>query len=167
MKNAALGEFIKFRAGGMRPRTMIRWFWLALFLAAPLWVTAAEEKPLIFYVQLIRGGNEEKPPEAKAKPVGPKLSQLLTPVFRWKHYWEVSEHEVKVSPGKVTKLPLKVRDLEIQLLPEDQLELRLYQKGKLVRTSRQKLKSASIEVMGGSPNDDNAWFVVVRKDKPQ
>lgn len=138
-----------------------------LFLAAPLWAQAAEEKPQIFYVQLIRGSNDEKPPEAKAKPVGPKLSQILTPVWRWKHYWEVSQHEVKVTPGKVTKLPLKVRDLELQLLPEEQLESRLFEKGKLVRTSRQKVDLARPVVMGGSPNDNNAWFVVVRKDKPQ
>src|SRR5512147_1857439 len=98
---------------------MNRLFWLLLFLVAPFLGKAAEEKPQVFYVQLIRGSNDEKPPEAKAKPVGPKLSQMLTPVWRWKHYWQVGEHEVKVSPGKVTKLPLQVRDLEIQLVSEE------------------------------------------------
>jgi hypothetical protein len=92
---------------------------------------------------------------------------MLTPVWRWKYYWQVGEHEVKVSPGKVTKLPLQVRDLELQLVSEEQVESRLFEKGKLVRTSRQKVSTAAPIVMGGSPNDKNAWFVVVRKDKPQ
>ncbi len=141
-------------------------FGLCLFLAAAFWLQAAEEKPVLLYVQLIRGTNDEKPPEKNAKRVGPKLSQLLTPVFRWKHYWEVRQEEVKVSPRQTLKLGLKVRDLEIKLQPDGQLELRLFTNGKLVRTSRQKLKADTMEIMGGNKEDDNAWFVVVRRDKP-
>lgn len=142
------------------------WLYIILVLAAPALVFSAEEKTVVFYVQLIRGTNDEKPPEPNAKPVGPKLSQMLVPVFRWKNYWEVSQHEVKVKPAQVTKLPLKVRDLEIQLTG-DTIELRLFQKGKLVRTLRQKQAGFGMQIMGGTREDDNAWFVVVRQDKPQ
>jgi hypothetical protein len=142
-------------------------FWLLVFLVLPLWANAADDNAQVFYVQLIRGSNDEKPPESQAKAVGPKMSQVLTPVFKWKYYWQVSEQEVSVAPAKVSKLNLQVRDLELQIMPEDQVEARLYEKGKLMRTSRQKVSAAAPLVMGGSPNDNNAWFIVVRKDKPQ
>ena len=142
------------------------WLCLSLLLGTCFVLVGAESQPTIFYIQLIQGTEKNTPPEPKAKLVGPKMSEKLAR-FRWKYYWEINQQDVKVVPGKTTKLGLKVRDLEIDLQPKEQLELRLYQKGKLVRTSRQKLQADSFEIMGGAREDDNAWFVVVRRDKPQ
>jgi hypothetical protein len=154
---------MKSRGNPSKP-VMKRSFWLLLFLLAPLWAHAADD---VFYVQVIRGSNDEKPPESQAKAVGPKMSQVLTPVFKWKYYWLVSEQEVTVASNKVSKLSVQVRDLEIQVMPEEQVEVKLFEKGKLMRTSRQKISPSAPLVMGGSPNDNNAWFIIVRKDKPQ
>jgi len=129
--------------------------------------SSAETQAVNLYVQFIRGTNDEKPKERSWKPIGPKLSKRLSPVFQWKNYWEMSLQEITVERRKVNKISLnKVRDLEIRLVNEKEIEFRLYRKGQLTRTSRQQINSKEMEIIGGTQDDETSWFVVVRHDKP-
>lgn len=145
---------------------MIRSLTCITFLAVALALTA-QQKPVTMYVQLIRGTNKEKPPQADWKPIGAKLSEQLTPVFRWPHYYEVKRQTATIYPKKTSRLALTDdRALEIELLDAGQSELRLYRKDKLVRRSRQPFDS-KLAIMGGDGEKDQSWFIVVRKDKPR
>ena len=123
--------------------------------------------PQTYYVQLIRGTDQERQPEANWKPVGPKLANRLSPVFRWKHYWEVNCQPVSVETGKVSRCRLNdVREIEIELSSPSEIEFRLYSKGKLMEKSRH-LAHTRMGIMGGERTKNESWFVVVRRDKPQ
>ena len=129
----------------------------------------AGSPPLIFYTQLVQASDRDKPQESSWRPVGPKLSRQLCPKFRWKNYWEVDRQTVSVQPGKVTRVRLNPeRTIEIELRGQDESEIRLFTKGVLVRRSRQSIESCMSIMggMGGSRENEDSWFVVVRRDKP-
>jgi len=127
----------------------------------------AEGQPLIYYVQLIRGTDQEHRQEAAWKPIGPKLANRLSPVFRWRNYWEVSCQPVFVEKGKVSRCRLSdVREVEIALINPSEIEIKLYLKSVLMEKSRQLVRT-HMAIMGGDRIKDESWFVVVRREKPQ
>ena len=126
----------------------------------------AEGEASTYYIQLIRGTDQDRRQEATWKPVGPKLANRLSPVFRWKNYWEVNCLPVAVEKGKVCRCRLSdVREVEIEQSNPSELEIRLYLKGKLMEKSRQ-LVHTRMGIMGGERTKGESWFVVVRRDKP-
>jgi len=141
-------------------------FWFLIALCSLSGGVVAGDDPVTFYVQLLRGTNEEKTEDIKIKEVGPKLRKKLSPVFRWKNYWEVSRTTVTVGKGKAGRIQLpNAHALEIELLNPAESEVRLYLNGALRRKSRQPIHNR-MTIMGGDNNDD-CWFVVVRRDPPQ
>ncbi len=143
---------------------------LCLLLIASWGAAGAEFNPdgsLTCYLQLVRGTNDPKPQDVNWKPIGPKLSKRLATVFRWNYYWEVSCHPLSVTKAKPAKTRVGTeREVEIRLAGDNESELRLFRKGKLVRTSRQSL-DARMHMTGWDREKDEAWFVVVRTEKPQ
>jgi len=138
---------------------------LLLFLGTTA-VCPADPAAVTFYTQLIHASDQDRPPEPSWKPVGPKVSRRLCPKFRWKNYWEVGRQTVSVHPGKVTRVRLNPeRELEIELRSQDESEIRLFSRGVLMRRSRQSIQS-NMSIMGGTRENDDSWFVVVRRDKP-
>lgn len=141
---------------------------LTILICACVSSFGGEKSSLTLYVQVIRGTNSEKPQDPAWKPVGQKLSKRLSPVFRWKSYWEVGLHEVAVEKGKPNKVRLNdLRRLEIEKIQDNQLEFRLYRKDQLTRKSKHNVKSLDMAIIGGSGDDDSCWFVVVRREPPQ
>src|SRR5437763_2282870 len=148
--------------------SMNRWIWLLLLFgwASPA-LAGIDAEPTTFYVQLIRGTDQERRQEASWKPIGAKLSQRLSPIFRWKKYWEVNCQPISVEMGKISRSRLSdVRQVEIEPITPSEIEIRLFLKGKLMEKSRQ-LAQAHMAIMGGDRTKDESWFVVVRSDKPQ
>ncbi len=137
---------------------------LLLLVAGCHRATQTSGTPL--YVQLVRGNDQDAAPAPGSKPVGPVLDEKLKSVFRWKHYWELKNDVVVVQPGQRVRRRLTAdRELEIRLLNPQHLCVRLYFKGHPTRERFQPLSDA-FYVTGGEHGEDEAWFVVVRKDKP-
>lgn len=140
-------------------------FGLLVLLAVNV-AAAADDQPVVFYTQLIRGTDQEQLRQQNWKPVGPKLSKKLCPKFRWRNYWEVSRKTLNVQSGKATRVRLsQEREIEIELRNKEESEIRLYTAGKLVRKSRQPLQS-KMTIMGGGAEEADCWFIIVRRDKP-
>jgi len=138
---------------------------LSLTLFAIALVAGLEDSSITFCIQLIRGTNLEEPQNASWKPVGPRLTKRLSPVFRWKAYWEVSRHAAKVDLGKTTRVRLsKEREVEIKLMDREKAEVRLFVNGKLSRTSKQSIDTR-IWVLGGDKEMDESWFIVVKREQ--
>jgi len=142
---------------------------LYLLLLSPLGLfqaPAADTERILYYVQLVRGNNEEKSPDAASKPVGPKLSQELRRVFAWKSYWEASRHQVEVGPSRKVRVKLNAdRELEIDLGTMGKARLTAYSEGKPV-SEITRLPNEKLTIMGGDRDRQSAWFIVVRRDKP-
>jgi len=137
---------------------------LICFLAT--FLRAANPQPTTtLYVQVIRGSDQTKPTGANYQEIGPKLSAKLSPVFRWKHYWETERKKVQLDGGKTTKVPLaNQRSLEIERLKSGELEVRLFRRTGLVTKSRQACDHMAI--LGGEEAGKESFFVIVRSDEP-
>ena len=143
--------------------------WVVCTLAVALCAGQAygKEEPVAYFVQTIVGTNREKPPEGeKWKQVGPNLVKELSLVFKWKRYWQAGCQKIEVFEGKVSRIQLtKERELEVDRRGDGQLELRLFRDGKLVRRMKDLVSHRRV-IMGGDSSKDEAWFVVIRRDKP-
>ena len=138
---------------------------MCIFLTAIAHAVAAEHSTL--YVQVIWGTDQQKPAGANFREIGPKLSAKLSPVFRWKHYWETERKKVQVDPAKVTKVLLgHQRTLEIEHLKSGDTEVRLTRRSGLVTKARQTSKGR-MTILGGEDSSKDSFFVVVRPDEPK
>jgi hypothetical protein len=119
------------------------------------------------YVQVIWGTDKDRPAGTTYPAVGPKLSAKLSPVFRWKHYWETERKKVQIDPAKVTKVALaNQRTLEIERLKSGETEVRLFRRSGLVTKNRQPSHERMI-ILGGEDSTRDSFFVVVRPDEPK
>jgi len=138
---------------------------VSIFLGLIPFSAAADQKT--YYVQFVQGTNEERPPSATARRIGPRLSQKLAPVFRWKYYWELDRQEITTEAHRVRVVRLNAsRSLEIEPVAKNRIELRLYRDSALVRRYRYQSDKKMMAIMGGEQGADNAWFVVVRSEEP-
>jgi len=145
---------------------MKAFFLSVMVLAGTFAISCGAGEATTFYAQLIRGTDREMPEQVSWKPAGPKLSKQLSPKFRWKNYWEVSRHVISVQAGKVTRTRLNPdREIEIDLRGAREYEVRLFVKGQLTCRSKQSMQSG-MSITGGPRENDESWFVVVRRDKP-
>ena len=137
---------------------------LICFLSIIIHAAAVESS--VLYVQVIRGSDQERPVGASYHEVGPKLSAKLSPVFRWKHYWETERKKVQLDAGKITKVALaNQRSLEIERLKSGDLEVRLFRRTGLVTKTRQAC-DGRMAILGGEESGKESFFVVVRSDEP-
>jgi hypothetical protein len=145
--------------------------WLGMALAALCGfgaMGADEAEKVTFYVQLIRGSDAEERPTPECKPVGPKLSAKLRPVFHWKHYWEINRQQVALAHGGKARVRLsKERDVEIDLGDPAKRKVTAFKDGKPVARATRSAGDAMTVIGGERDGDTNtAWFIIVRRDKP-
>lgn len=134
------------------------------FLFVALGAMASADQGRTIYVQFIRG-TDQACTGANCREIGPKLSRKLSPVFRWKHFWEVDRKKLSVSK-KITKMELPGdRKLEIQFTKADEIEVRLYRRTGLVTRTRHPTNNP-LCVLGGEEENHESFFVVVRQDEP-
>jgi hypothetical protein len=139
---------------------------ILLALAVPL-IAGPESSSVKLWVQLVHAAKTPSVQPAHWKPIGPELNKRLTDVFRWRDYYEVARQEISVEPGKITKTLLaKDREVVVTYKSPTELIVRLYRQGELVRKAERGLNQ-KMTIMGGDANDQEAWFVVVRRDKPK
>lgn len=142
---------------------------LALLAGAGLLLGAtasAAEKPLIYYVQLIRCSDQDQAPEPGSHRVGPKLTERFQGVFRCKSYWEISQEKIEILPQKKARVRLRNgRDVEIDLTQSGKRRVTTFHSGRLIDRTIEPA-SENMTLIGGDRDQTSHWFIVVRRDKP-
>ncbi|MBM3837694.1 MAG: hypothetical protein FJ398_06975 [Verrucomicrobia bacterium] len=141
-------------------------FFVPLFLGLvfTLGIESAEPKggDRKFEAQLIWGTDKEKPDDPKLKKVDPELVAGLQKIFRWAHYYQVTNVTfvvpLKPKPGTRVKLSDKC-DIEVSDKGKPMTEVKLFGEEKLVRTINQAIPQCL--VIGGDVPNQTAWFVVL------
>ena len=137
----------------------------ATMLALPSWAGAVE-KPLVYYVQLIRCSDQEHAPEPGSRRIGPKLAERFQCVFRCKSYWEISQEKLEVIPNQSARVRLhNGRDVEIDLKQAGKRRVSTFYKGHLIDRTVEP-SSENMTLIGGDRDQASHWFIVVRRDKP-
>lgn len=130
-----------------------------VFCVLPARAAAGEVK---FEAILVWGTNDDKSPDPNHKPVSEAMKKRLKN-FKWTHYFEVARKEFKV--GKDEKKVEMSKDcvVIIKSLGDDQFEVSLIGKGKVVGTIKQKLHKDKCVVTGGDASNSTGWFVVIKR----
>ena len=135
----------------------------ALMAVAGSAATAEPSKAI--YVQFILG-TDKSCPQANCREIGPKLSKKLSPVFRWKHFWEIDRKKLVVQAKKTTRIELAGdRKMEINFTKSDEVEVRLYRRTGLITKTRHSF-GGPMSILGGEEDTHDSFFIVVRGDEP-
>jgi hypothetical protein len=118
-----------------------------------------------FEAILIWGTNNEKSPDPKLKPVGPKLEAKLKKLpFKWEHYFEVNRETFSIPDGQTKKVKMSEDcDIKVHRLDAEKVEVQLFGKKKLVGNISQKLPKGECLLTGGNATNSTGWFVVLRQ----
>jgi hypothetical protein len=142
----------------------------AICVLAIVWLfgisSSAEEKPSTYYVQLIRGSEQEQAPEPGSRRVGPKLAGRFECMFHCHSYWEICQEKVEVLPGRVAHVRLRNdREVQIDLTQPGKRRVSAFRKGRLMDRTVEPAGD-DMTLIGGDRDQNSHWFVVVRRDKP-
>ena len=144
-------------------RTILGVLFVAFILNGAL---PAEHRSNTFYVQLVRGNNEDAPPQPGSHPVGIKVARHLRSALNWKSYWELDCRQIAVCSGKTTRVCLsKDREVEIDLSNHNRRKVTAFENGRIVQRMLRPV-GEGMTVIGGERDNESAWFIVVRRDKP-
>ena len=147
----------------MKPLSIL----LMLLVAATGCRPAAKGSSATFYLQLVQANDSALPPTPRSRPVGRKLQKRLQCALKWSRYWEMQRHAMVVLPGRATRERLDSgQTVELEMLNTDQVAVRIYSGGKLIRNRTQPAANAFC-IAGARAEDDHPWFIVVRRDPPQ
>lgn len=125
------------------------------------------QKPLVYYVQLIRCFDQDQSPEPGTRRVGPKLAEKFQCVFRCKSYWEINQQKIELVPQHIARARLgNGREVEIDLTQAGKRRVSTFHKGRLIDRTIEPL-GESMTLIGGDRDQTSHWFIVVRRDKPQ
>ena len=151
----------------MRAPALQRLFGVVLLaLTAMYLASAAEPEKMTYYVQLIRGNNDDKPPVPGAKRIGLKLANNFRPIFKWESYWEINRQRIELAHGQKSRLKLsKEREVEIDLTEAGKRKVTVYSDGREVSRAT-RLSDEAMTIIGGDRDTNSVWFIVVRRDEP-
>jgi hypothetical protein len=149
-----------------------RW-WLAagLVLALALAAPAVRAMDLKLRGQLIWGTNDPKPKDGDCTDVDSALKARLSRVFKWQNYFQIKALDILVPPGDAKRVRMSDKcELELKLVDDFTLEVKLFGEGKLVKTVRQSvqtLRQGELSILAGDSKDrfGDAWFVVLSLPK--
>src|SRR5215475_14550651 len=118
-----------------------------------------EHQSNTFYVQLVRGNNEDAPPESGGRPVGIKVARHLRSALNWKNYWEINRRQVTVCSGKTTRVCLsKEREVEIDLTKGKCRKVTAFENGRVVQRMVRPA-GEGMTLIGGERDSESAWFI--------
>jgi len=144
--------------------SVFKWH-LGLVLAAiffgvlPARATAGEVK---FEAVLVWGTNDDTSPDPNHKPVSEAMAKRLKD-FKWTHYFEVARKPISVAKDEKKVEMSKDCVVTIKALGDDQFEVSLIGKGKVVGTIKKKIQKDGCLVTGGNATNSTGWFVVIKR----
>jgi hypothetical protein len=129
-------------------------------------LASAADKPMVYYVQLIRCSDQDRAPEPGSRRIGPKLTERFECVFRCKTYWEISQEKLEVMPNRSARVRLRNgRDVEIDLKQPGKRRVATFYNGRLIDRTVEPT-GENMTLIGGDRDQASHWFIVVRRDKP-
>jgi len=146
----------------------MKWFVVVLAMILAIAVKAGlESEKIAYYVQLIRGSDQEQSPVANARKITPKLAGAFRSVFKWRTYWEISSRRVDLESGRATRIRLNPeREVEIDLSAPGRRAVTAFLNGKMVQRTVCP-RSENRTLIGGDRDGNSAWFIIVSRYKPE
>jgi hypothetical protein len=121
----------------------------------------------MYYVQLIRGTDQDQSPDRNSKRIQPHLAVAFHSVFKWKSYWEINSRQVELQAGRTTRVRLNPeREVEIDLTDPSRRAVTAILNGKKVQRTVSP-RGEERTLIGGDRDGNSAWFIVVSRNTPK
>jgi hypothetical protein len=146
----------------------MKWLLVILMLGVATAAGRAGSKtePVAYYVQLIRGSDQDHLAESNGKRIHPHLAEAFHSVFKWKTYWEISSRHVELEAGRATRVRLNPeREVEIDLTDPSLRAVTAFLNGKRIQRTVSP-RSEQRTLIGGDRDGNSAWFIVVSRNSP-
>jgi len=138
----------------------VRTFFLAVAMLTATSVAVLADD-LKLQAKLIWGSNDN-PEDIKHKPVGHELAETLQRMFKWKNYYEITNHIGTIPLNKSCDFKMSSRCmLKIKNLGSSRVEVSCIGEGKQVSKGTHTLPAKWL-VLGGNDTNNTAWFVGLR-----
>lgn len=112
---------------------------------------------------LIWGCDDENPKDQTIKPVDAEMSKRLHGIFKWKHYFIVT-NMTAVVPEKMSKKMVLSKKCEVEVQNKNatkSYQAKLYGENKLLKELEQPIKLGEDLVLAGDDKNATAWFVIL------
>jgi hypothetical protein len=110
---------------------------------------------------LIWGCDDEKPNDPSLKPVNADMEKRLKGIFKWKHYFMVTNMTAKIPEKGSHKFVLS-KKCEVDVAnKKESYEAKLFGETKLLKKVDQPVKMGEEVVLAGDDKNSTAWFVVL------
>jgi hypothetical protein len=144
--------------------TFLTRFSAALFLIT---AAAAHAADLKLEAKLVWGANDDKC-DATCKAVDNDLACKLNAMFKWKHYYEITNRTASIALNRACDLKMSDRcTLQIKNLGDSRIEINCIGQGKRVSKGAYTLVPPKWLVLGGNATNDTAWFIGLRAIDPK
>lgn len=113
--------------------------------------------------RLIWGTNDKESPNPKHKRIDTPLTEKLSKLFKWQHYFEVNRHVLSLPVNGMRKVEMSPKCVvEIKHLGDSRVKVKLFGEGKFVSQTTETLPKGDWLVLAGSSKNDTAWFIVLK-----
>lgn len=140
----------------------LTWICFAVLLASAPASFAGEDMKL--KARLIWGCDDVSN-DPKITPVDPEVAKQLKGIFKWKHYYVVTNMTAKVSDKATSKFVLSEKCTVEVKNEAHKYEAKLFGEGKHLKTLEQKKVVGENLVLAGDAKDATAWFVILTPEK--
>jgi hypothetical protein len=124
---------------------------------------AAAPNDLHMKATLIWGCDEEKPKDEKIKPVTPEMAARLKGIFKWKHYFMITNMTARI-PEKTTHTFVLSDKCKVDIANKNETkayQAKLFGENKLLKQLDQPTKLGEDVVLAGDDKNATAWFVIL------
>jgi len=136
---------------------------ILVFLPFAVVSTQTPAADLNLEARLIWGTNDKESSNPKHKRIDTPLTEKLSKLFKWQHYFEVNRHVVTLPVNGMKRVEMSPKCVvEIKHLGDSRVEVKLFGEGKFVSQTTETLPKGDWLLLAGSSKNDTAWFVVLK-----
>jgi len=135
--------------------------WLTICIVALSAPGAFAGDNLKLHAKLIWGCDDDMPTDPGIKPVSPEVATQLKGIFKWKHYYVVTNMTAKIPDKGAQKLVLSKKCTVEVKNDAHTYKAKLFGEGKLLKEVDQKKVAGENLVLAGGDKNATAWFVIL------
>jgi len=134
---------------------------MALLLFTRGGLASVQADSITVNARLVLGTSKEK---QESKKVSNSIRKRLAKVFKWMHYYQLTDKKLTIDDGKTNTSKLsKNASIKVTNQKNGKISVSLFTGGRMLLQKTQTLRAGQYMVMAGKSTGDSAWFIVLSK----
>ena len=134
---------------------------MALLLFTRGGLASVQADSITVNARLVLGTSKEK---QDSKKVSNSIRKRLAKVFKWIHYYQLTDKKLTIDDGKTKTSKLsKNASIKVTNQKNGRISVSLFTGGRMLLQKTQTLRVGQYMVLAGKSTGDSAWFIVLSK----